>query len=100
MHVAGVSVSRFLLACILHGAWRVVCSGYPEIWRESQALIKLSCGTICFPYSVKVFFICTPYVAYQVFLLLYFSLNVNNDSLCANVVRKKSLKEQSYTSLN
>lgn len=73
----------------------VMCVPFPRgglcvvVIQRSGGRVKLSCGTLCFPCSVKVFFTCTPDVAYQVFFLLYFSLNVNNDSLCANVIRKK-----------
>lgn len=69
----------------------VVCEGLcAVITQRSGGRVRLSCGTLCFPCSVKVFFTCTPYVAYRVYFLLCFSLNVNNDSLCTNVVRKKS----------
>lgn len=68
----------------------VVCGGLcAVVTQRSGRRAKLSCGTLCFPCSVKMFFTCAPYVAYRVFFLLYFSLNVNNDSVCANVVRKK-----------
>lgn len=78
-------MSRFLLACTLCGVWRVVCKGYPEIWRESQALMWHFMLSMLFESEHTV---CS---LSGIFFLLYFSLNVNYNSVCANVVRKKNV---------